>query len=110
MPAKSFYMMLKEGREIENTKSNLFLHDLCFVSAIPNLTRDSQERIQKMFEERALTDDDREENARVVAAITKFASEGRTSIGTPVLEAGSKEAGAAVLSIFAAKRRAEHGR
>ena len=49
MPARRFFVMLKESRNQENKAKNLYLSDLCDIQAISICSGEYQEQVKNMF-------------------------------------------------------------
>lgn len=49
MPARRFFVMLKSTKDFEAKRTNLFLADLCDISAIPLCTSEYHEQTKNMF-------------------------------------------------------------
>lgn len=109
MPARDFFHMLKYGRENASHQRYNFLHDLTYVAMMPKLTDESARNVRNMFLEFQTTTEEREANQEFVRQMKVKADAQRVTSGH-VLDAGGPEAKAAVLNIFAMKKRMDHGR
>lgn len=109
MPAKDFFVMLRHGRELSAKKKYSFLHDLCYAIRVPHLTPQSAETVMRMFQDFSSTMEEREENEAFVARVKEQVDAEKVKNGQ-VLDAGGDLAKAAVLRVFAMKRRAEYGK
>lgn len=109
MPAKDFFVMLRHGRELSSKKRYSFLHDLTYAIRVPHLTPQSAENVMRMFHDFSITQEEREENEAFVARVKEETDAEKVKNGQ-VLDAGGDLAKAAVLRVFALKRRAEYGK
>lgn len=87
MPAKTFFAMLKAGRELENEKKYSFFAELCDISAVPIYTHEYHQKLREYYLKLAFPDI-------------------KISHG-PVLDASSPETGKLLESLFAQKGRLE---
>lgn len=49
MPAKTFFAMLKAGREEQQQKQNAFLADLCDITAVPIYTAEYHKKLREYY-------------------------------------------------------------
>jgi hypothetical protein len=49
MPAKTFFAMLKAGREEQIQKHNAFLADLCDITAVPIYTAEYHKKLREYY-------------------------------------------------------------
>ena len=109
MNAMDFFLMSREGRKAEFERQARFMHDLCYVSMLPSLTKESADGVRQMFERRAMSDDEIEENFEFVERVKKHTDDLAKAAGK-VLDAGSDAAKGAMMKVFALKRRGQYGR
>lgn len=87
MPAKTFFAMLKAGREEQFKRHNAFMADLCDVGAVPIYTAEYHKGLREYYLK--ISDPD--------SKISK----------TPVLNAADPETGRLVASLFTQKGKVE---
>lgn len=104
MNALDFFRMHKEGLRLERERRAIVMNDLLFVSAFPHQPKEKMESIQRMFQEMAISDEEREQNFEFVEGVKRHTE----SLNKAPLD--GEEARQAMMKVFTLHRRNKYGR